>query len=143
MITGFILVESFYPFVKGNNFNDDNAKRPFLHGAYFVKNVIDGADTLKESDYPFKRFFIHRNGYLIFQDKKDVMLDFSLTYDRVREILYLRDYKQQEILLKYDYIPKDSLLISQYPFAGKEYMLIGKEIEWRKSPLLKKAFTGQ
>jgi hypothetical protein len=139
-ITGFILVESLYPFVTGNNFNDDAAKRPFLHGAYSVKNVIDGADTLNESSHPFKRFFIHRNGYLIFQDKKDSMQDFSLTYDTANQLLHLMDYKQQELILKYKYSPIDSLLILQYPIAGKKYLIIGKEIDWRKSPLLKKSF---
>ena len=140
LITGFILLESFYPFIKGNNFNDDTAKRPFLHGAYFVENVIDGKDTLNESGYPFKRFFIHRNGYFIFQDKNDVMQDFSLTYDTANQLLLLKDYQLQELIVKYNYIPKDSLLILQYPIAGKEYLLIGKEIDWRKFPLLKKSF---
>lgn len=140
LIACFILVESFYPFVNGNNFNDDTTKRPFLHGAYAVQNVIDGADTLSETIYPFKNFFIHRNGYLIFQDKKDALQDFSLTYDTANQLLLLTDYKQQKLVLKYNYIPRDSLLILQYPIAGKEYKLVGKAMDWRGLPLLKKSF---
>ena len=49
-ITGIILFESLYPYIRHRNFNDDVAGRPYLHGAYEVRQMIAGADTLLAKD---------------------------------------------------------------------------------------------
>lgn len=140
LIVGLVLAEVFYPFVKTRNFNDDLATRPFLHGAYEVTQLIQGTDTLALASSPVKRFFIHRNGYIIFQNPKDEMEDFKLTYEKEQQQFILQDYQLHTTRLKYSYQPKDSTLTLQYFNAGKEYKLSGKALEWRKLPALQKGF---
>jgi hypothetical protein len=140
LIAGLFLFEVFYPYIQTYNFNDDTAGRPYLHGAYEVKEVIAGTDTLNEADYPVKRFFIHRNGYMIFQNNKDEMQDYSLIYDTTNQLLLLKDYQLRESLLKYSYLPADSLLFLQYNKDGKEYQVSGKALDWQKLPVLRKGF---
>jgi hypothetical protein len=140
LITGLFLFEAFYPYIQANNFNDDTAGRPYMHGAYEVKGVIAGTDTLNEADYPVKRFFIHRNGYMIFQNSKDEMQDYSLIYDTTNQLLLLKDYQLRELLLKYSCHPADSMLFLQYNKDGKEYQVSGKSLDWKKLPVLRKGF---
>jgi hypothetical protein len=136
----FIFFESLYPYIRSGNFNDDNAKRPYLHGAYEVKQVIAANTILTEDNYPVKRFFIHRSGYIIFQNQKDEMQDFSLSYDTVAHFLVVKDYQLRQAILKYEYKAADSILALQYFNNGREYQLFGKAQDWRKLPVLQKSF---
>ncbi len=140
LIAGIICVEAFYPFITTKNFNGDLAERPYLHGAYEVKQVIVGTDTLAARDSPVKRFFIHRQGYLIFQDQEDETQDYKLSYDKDSSLFILTDYQLHKTILSFTYRQTDSVLILQYFKDGKEYKLAGKALDWRKLPLVKKRF---
>ncbi len=140
LLIGLIAVEAFYPYIKSGNFNDDLAQRPFLHGAYEVETVIESGDTIAPAASPVKRFFIHRNGYFIFQDQRDEMLDYQLTYDTSQQLLILKDYQLQETLLGYNYFPGDSLLSLRYEKNGREYQLTGRQLNWKELPVLKNEF---
>ena len=135
-----IFIEVLYPFIQKTNFNDDLAKRPYLHGAYEVKHLLQGNDTLEIANSPVKRFFIHRQGYIIFQSPDDEMKDYKLSYDKSQPLFILQDYQLKQSTLKYNYSAADSILSLQYYKGGKEYMLIGKALDWKKLPALKKDF---
>ncbi len=140
LTVGLICLEVFYPFIKSENFNGDTAKRPYLHGAYEVKQIISGADTLVAAYSPVKRFFIHRDSYIIFQNEQEEMLDYKIHIDKAKSLFILTDYQLKQTVLSYTYQPTDSILKLQYFNAGKESKLIGKAIDWKKLPALKKRF---
>lgn len=140
LIMGLILLEVLYPFIKTNNYNDDLVERPYLHGAYEVEQVISGSDTIPVTSSPVKRFFIHRNGYIIFQNQQDEMQDYKLTYDTMMHQLLLQDYQLRNTKLNYLYHQQDNILTLQYFKLGKEYQLVGKELAWKRLPVLRKDF---
>lgn len=140
LITGLIFFEALYPYFRKNNFNDDVAKRPYLHGAYEVKQMIVGQDTLSANNFQIKRFFIHRDSYLIFQNQADEMLDYKLTYNPDKSGYVITDYQLYQKALSLMYNEADSLLTLKYFKDGKAYQLLGKTIVWRNLPLLRKGF---
>jgi len=139
-VTGLILFEAFYPYLKSKNFNDDTAKRPYMHGAYEVRQTIIATDTLTGKSSPVQRVFIHRENYMIFQNQADEMQDYKLSYDTDRYTYTLTDYQQQQIILSLNYRETDSILILKYFKDGKPYQLTSKAIDWKKLPLLQKGF---
>ncbi|GAB2815246.1 hypothetical protein [Ferruginibacter profundus] len=140
LAAGLIALEVFYPFLVSGNFNGDKMPRPYLHGAYEVTGVIDGEDTITLSASPVKRFFIHRDSYIIFQNQQDVMQDYKLGYDKTDTTFTITDYQFKETILSYNYNASDGILTLQYFSNGKALQLIGKAIDWRKLPALKKDF---
>jgi hypothetical protein len=140
LVTGFILLEAFYPYLVANNFNDDRAKRPYLHGAYTVQQVITGKDTVWGNDLPVKRFFVHRRGYLIFQDQQDRMQDYKLEYNTAISAYLLTDYQLKTAALDISYNGQDSLLTIKYTKDGQPVQLTGKALDWRKLPALRNSF---
>jgi hypothetical protein len=137
---GLIILEVFYPFLLSGNFNGDKTPKPYLHGAYEVTHIIEGKDSIASSASPVKRFFIHRDSYIIFQDQQDVMKDYKLSYDKSDTTFTITDYQFKQTVLSYVYQPADSTLTLQYFTNGKAIKLIGKAIDWRKLPALKKDF---
>lgn len=137
---GLILIEVFYPFIKAGNFNGDNSKRPYLHGSYEVKQLITGTDTLGADHSPVKRFFIHKDSYMIFQYQDDQLQDYKLAIDKTGSLFILTDYQLKQTVLSFQYQRADSSLTLQYFDAGKESRLVGKALDWRKLPLLQKSF---
>ena len=133
---GIILLEAFYPFFRSGNYNDDLAKRPPMHGAYEVKQFIAGSDTLAPAGFPVKRFFIHRDSYMIFQDQQDEMIDYKLVYDAGKKEYVLVDYNMKKEPVWLEYNTADSTL--QVSFRLNQ--LTGKALDWRKLPALKKEF---
>jgi hypothetical protein len=140
LATGVILLEVFYPFIRTGNFNGDTIQRPYLHGAYVVTKCIEGKDTLTAASSPVKRFFIHKDSYIIFQDQQEQMKDYKLQYGKTSTTFILTDYQFKQTRLAFNYQPGDSILTLQYFNNGKENKLVGKATDWRKLPVLKKEF---
>ncbi len=134
---GLIAVEVFYPFVRSGNFNGDHAARPYLHGAY---EVINNSDTFPPLHSPVKRFFIHRDSYIIFQDQHDAMKDYKLACDQNNSTFVLTGYNMKQTTLSFTYQQKDSILSLQYFDQGKAIMLTGKAVNWRGLPVLQNHF---
>jgi hypothetical protein len=137
----FILAESFYPYIRTHNFNDDQAQRPYLHGAYEVQFIMSGKDTLPASHLPVKRFFIHRDQYFIIQDQQDAMHDYKLVTNNATQQFVLKDYQLRERKLQFNYNPEDSVLLLQYFSADTVYWLHSKVLDWKKMPALQKEFN--
>lgn len=140
LATSLILLEVFFPFIRSGNFDGDTAQRPYLHGAYEVTKFIEGKDTLTAASSPVKRFFIHKDSYIIFQDQQEQMKDYKLQYDKTSTTFMLTDYQFKQTHHSFTYQPADSILTLQYFNNGKESKLVGKAIDWRKLPVLKKEF---
>lgn len=140
LVSGVILVEVLYPSIMDHNFNDDRAARPYLHGAYEVRQVLKGTDTLPKNDWPVKRFFIHRNGYIIFQDRQDNMQDYKLSYDLSANKMILEDYQLKKVSVPYHYSGSDSVLTLQLTKDSVLLSISGRALDWRQLPALKKEF---
>ncbi|MDZ4795586.1 MAG: hypothetical protein SGI83_15005 [Bacteroidota bacterium] len=137
---GIICIEVFYPFIKSGKLNGDNTARPHLHGVYEVRQVIVGTDTLAAIYSPVKRFFIHKESYMIFQDPADQLQDYKLALDKAESVFILTDYQLKQTVLSFQYQPADSTLTLQYFHNGTESRLVGKALDWKKLPLLQKSF---
>lgn len=133
---GIILLEAFYPFFRSGNFNGDISKRPYMHGAYEVKQFVAGTDTLLPNNFPVRRFFIHKDNYMIFQGVNDEMVDYKLLHDAGKQQYALVDYNMKKEPIWLEYNAADSTL--QVSF--KLDQLTGKALDWRKLPALKKEF---
>lgn len=140
MLMGLIFLETLYPYIKRNNFNDDKAKKPYLHGAYEVKRMIVEQDTLVADNFPVKRFFIHRESYLIFQNQADEMQDYKLSYNIDKYGYVLTDYQLHQTALSLEYHEADSLLTLMYFKDGTQYQLTGKALNWKELPVLRRSF---
>jgi hypothetical protein len=137
---GIIFLEAFYPFLRSGNFNGDKASRPDMHGAYQVTRYIAGTDTLQPASFPAKRFFIHKDSYMIFQNGEDEMTDYKLSYDMKKYEYVLTDYQLHKTPVHFKYNRSDSILILQYSKDGKAYELNGKALDWKKLPAVRRGF---
>ena len=140
LITGLIFFEALYPYFRKSNFNDDVAKRPYLHGAYEVKQMIVGQDTLSANNFQIKRFFIHRDSYLIFQNQADKMQDYKLSYNIDKYEYTLTDYQLKIVTVALKYNPTDSVLVVKYFKNDRQYEVTGKALDWKKLPLMNSGF---
>lgn len=132
MIIGLIFLQILYPYFQSQNFNDDNFKRNFLHGAYQVTEVIKGKDTLKLSEFPIEKIFVHRNNYIIFQDQNDKMTDYHFEINTLQTQLFLENYNKEKFLVTINYVKKDSTLKINF----NKYHIVCKAINWQKLPAL-------
>lgn len=140
VVIGIIFIEALYPYIKDCNFNDDLAQRPFLHGAYEVQQVIDKAQTTDFNFAPVKRFFIHRDGYIIFQNAKDEMQDYKLYIDSNKKQFVLVDYQDNLTQYNFSYLEKDSILELHCFEPDKVHSLKGKLLDWKRLPVLQNKF---
>ncbi len=127
-VIGMIFLEALFPYIISFNFNDDQANRPYLHGAYKIENINPPNDI--------KRFFIHRRGYLIFQNTKDEMSDYSLKINRQEQIFTLTNYHSENFDFNFSFSATDSILTLQ----KDSLILKGKMIDWKKMPALQQQF---
>ena len=139
LLAGFIIWESVFPYIKSGNWIGDKAMKPLLHGAYKVVEVSTPMDSAK-SELRLKNFFIHKDGYLIFQNEQDQMQDYRLHYDSTGKNLLLTDYNMQQMRVTYQFIPADSILTLQLTVNGIENKIKGKVIDWTKMPAIQKGF---
>ena len=132
IVVGLLFLQILFPYFQSQNFNDDLQVRPFLHGAYQVNQIIVKTDTLKTTDFPIHKIFIHRNNYIIFQGKNNVITDYHFEMDSIKKQLLLQDYKKNTIYVDYDFTKKDSTFRLRF----KNYSIVSKAINWRKLPAL-------
>ncbi len=139
-VVGFIFIEALYPAVTSGNFNDDTTERPLLHGVYEVKSILMKDTIVSPDDFPIKKFFIHRNNYIIFQNQQDEMRDYKLEIDQLKNKFVLTDYNLKQTDLLYSYSITDSTLTFDYIEKGIKYKVHTKALDWKKLPALKGGF---
>ena len=135
-----LILESLFPYLNSGNFNDDFAKRPFLHGAYEVQEFTENGKKLDCYSTPLKRIFIHRDGYLILQNQQDEMTDFKLEINQIKNTFILTDYELNKIKMNYTYSKKDGLLTLSSNKNGAVTVIKTKTINWKKLHALQKQF---
>jgi lysylphosphatidylglycerol synthetase-like protein (DUF2156 family) len=124
-----------FPYLLSGNLNDDHAKRPALHGAYNMEHFTMGNDTLNSCDFPYKRFFIHRNSYIIFQQKDDTMVDYFFAINAAKKQLEIEDYQKNKISVTYNYDEQTGDLKLFFENEAK-WMMEGKSLNWKALPAL-------
>jgi len=134
-----ILIETLIIYFQANNFNDDTAKRPYLHGGYAITNYTINNDSIANKNR-FKNIFIHRKGYFIFQNKYDEMKDYQLNYDIQNKKLILTDYDSSQIIFNYTYSEQDSILNLNGIVKNDTIYIEAKKIDLSKLPLFEKGF---
>lgn len=139
-LIGMLFLETLLPYLKTMNFNDDLAARPYLHGAYELQEILNNEQRISLDSFPIKRLFVHRKGYLIFQNKADEMQDFKLEINQAKEQFILTNYDLSQRKLNYEFYPKDSLLILAFPYENHFFNLKMKQLDWRNLPALKNQF---
>ena len=139
----FLFADALAVYFKENNFNDDKAPRPFLHGAYEVQTFIKNNDTLPPlltDTLRWRRMIIHRRGYLITQFMNDEMKDYQFSYDTVNTQLILDDYDATQIILNYT-IQKDSTLFLTGTINMNSIQVVLKKINLKTLPLFNDNFN--
>ena len=140
-IISLCFVESLIPYVSAQSFNDDSAARPYLHGAYEVKDAFDLGDTsLVKSSLAIKRIFIHRQGYIIFENYKNEMTDYKLEIDTTSHLFHLCDYFGNRTTIPFSYNPTKKILEIDYTKKGEHHLLKCKVLNWKKLVVLKDDF---
>lgn len=146
IIAGF-LFESLYTYVEKGRFNDDNAARPKLHGAYTVVSedpVTQIRTTPEKSKYfgdlsGVKRVFVHRKGYFIFQFQNDKMKDFQASVsDHSSNMTVKTNAGFAEIKSFCD--PKTGLYLFSWDEGEKHLVLVTEQVELDQLPLRKNKF---
>ena len=133
-----LVVEATYPFITAHNFNDDNAPRIFLHGAYeVVESQTSGQDSFFHR--PVKRFFIHRDGYIIFQYDDESTKDFKLIVDKKLRQFILTDYNLKQSIIHYRLDAEGNPEL-QYQRNASSFILKSKSLNWRELPALDDQF---
>ncbi len=143
LIIGLILFDTLFVYFVTNNFNDDKAQRPFLHGAYNVKIFVKNNDTLaplQTDKYRVKRIFIHREGYLIAQSMNDEMQDYKLRYEIINNKLILESYDSSKVILDYTYNKMDSTLFLSGSVYNDSVKIYSKQIDLSKLPIFQQNF---
>ncbi len=133
IIVLFIFSESLFPYIQSGNYNDDIAPRISMHGAYEITKTQ--SDGILEN-LNIKRFFIHRQGYFIFQYEGDSMKDFHLEIQQNK--LILTNYDEEKIELEYSYSDASKTLEIKSKELG--WTIYGEENNWGEMPLMKEGF---
>jgi len=139
-IIGMLFLEALYPALKSGQLNDDSVPRPFLHGAYEIVGMKEDELAVNICQSPVRRFFIHREGYLIFQDWQDKMTDYQLTINPEKNQMLLTDYHSEQIKVTYKWLAKDAILELSYFDGHHLHHYKAKALHWKELPVLKKQF---
>lgn len=134
LITGMIGY-TLFPYTSSTSFNDDDADRPLLHGAYEIKDFVISQDTIDKTIFPIKRIFIHRNNYIIFQLNDGKMIDYFFEINPIKKQLTLQDYKNKHSIVFYDYIDKTGRLTLKFN-NEKKWLIRSNKLDWRALPAL-------
>ncbi|GAA4336257.1 hypothetical protein GCM10023184_31460 [Flaviaesturariibacter amylovorans] len=128
---GFLaLAEALYPSLRSGHWNDDRAPRPLLHGAY---EVLSGALSPTIGPPPV-RLFVHRRGYLVFQDSAGFR-SFPLQV-RDEHLVVTYPNGRTRTTVPYVYHLRDSVLTVMRP-SGDTVLLRARMLDWRSLPALR------
>lgn len=127
-----LYLEAIFPYFQSGNFNDDCAPRPYLNGAYEVIQQVNS-----DKNILIKRVFIHRDGYLIFQDEHDQMTDFKMEIDPLQKEMMATNYDGSTKVFLFSY-HNNTLTLRLSPDTNS--MIICKKLDHRSLPLLQRQF---
>jgi hypothetical protein len=140
ILLSLIVLNAFLPYIQTQNFNDDTASRPFLHGAYLVEDFNwdhQKIDACLDEKTRWHRIFIHRRGYFIIQNMQGKFQDFKLSVSNNQ--LLLTDYQNQEHKLHFEYNQQQELSLNG-KINGYLVKLNATSLDWEALPLIKAPF---
>lgn len=139
-----IVIDAMAVYVQSNNYNDDAAPRPFLHGAYEAQTFVLNNDTLlpliTDTHY-WRRMFIHRRGYFIVQYMNDSMQDFELTIDSTKHSFTLLNVADSTTHFFCYTKDSDSALHLNGKLYNDSIKVHFNKIDLKKLPLLQNEFS--
>lgn len=144
LIICLIITDSLAMYFTSNNFNDDKAERPLLHGAYEVDLFVKNQDTLAPlltDTFRWKRIFVHRKGYLIIQKMNDEMEDHKLEYDAIAKQLIIENPADSISSELFYFTPNDSILILRGKLREDTIEIKTKKIDLKKLSALQNEFN--
>jgi hypothetical protein len=134
-----IIGDSLFPYIKSNNFNDDNSERPIHHGVYQVHSFKLNNEVQQGNDN-WEKVFIHRKGYLIIQLASQKMIDYKMYLNSSEQIITLVDYNKKAFDFSYE--EKNKRLTKIYGKVGGNEVLINlTDLNWKKMPLVMPQFN--
>jgi len=139
-----IVIDAMAVYIQTNNFNDDAAPRPFLHGAYEAQIFVLNGDTLlplTTDTHYWRRMFIHRRGYLIVQHMNDEMQDFELTIDSTKHSFTLLNTTDSSTHFFNYKKTSDSTLYLNGKLYNDSIKIHFNTIDLKKLPLLQNEFS--
>lgn len=104
--------------------------------AYLVIETLEN-NLLMEND-SIKRIFIHKDGYLIFQNINDEMTDYKLQVFKEKQQFVITDYDLKETKINYE--KRDSLLVLKFTKNEKAYQLTTKVLDHLSLPIFRDSF---
>lgn len=143
LVVGIILIDSLAMYIQANNFNDDNHPRPKYHGAFQVQSIIQNSETIPlslDSTQQWKRIFIHRKGFLISQNRRNVFQDYQIeeieegkfevlhTETKAKQILTI--HHQNDTLIFNFVSVSDSIQYLTLPIDLEALPLMQREFNW-------------
>jgi hypothetical protein len=141
LLLGVFLLEALQPFITKGCKNHDMAGKPYLHGAYEVFEVSRGKDSVDIHETPVRRFFIHRDGFMIFQDWNDGMSDYRLQLFPGNTEMILTDYALRQSRLDYQWHAQERVMtLSMYPKDSASYTYKARTLDWESLPALRRQF---
>lgn len=135
LIISIIFFEALYPYFRSNNFNDDVATRPTLHGAY---EVIESDFENSGNGMRLKRIFFHRDSYFIFQNESDEFFDFQMQLDPIDKLIVLDPGKTNELILSFEFNKKTNELNLTDTESGRIIRCV--KLKTEDLPLMKPLF---
>lgn len=96
--------------------------------------------SILSNEPTYKRMFVHRDGFLIFQDQNDHMIDLKMNIDSDRRRLELIDYDGHTTYGSYQESQKDSTLLLKIKQNDQIIFVQTKQLDWRELPLLQSQF---
>lgn len=138
LIIFFIFTESLFPYIRNQNFNNDNTIQNPLRGAYEVVKIEQNKTNKNSVNLKIKRIFIHRDNYFIFQYTDDTMEDFYLEINETRNQFTLTNYNGEKIKLNYKFVENSKTLAIYSPELGIN--IYSKSLPWKKMPLIQPLF---
>ena len=152
LLVGYFILCTSYPYIKNNNFNDDNATRPPLHGAYetfyFAINNEPQIPLITDTSI-WRRLFFHRQGYFIAQYMTDAMQDYNLQIDTTTKKLFITNTTNSSSNSStnsnenyFNYINQgDTILILNGTLGSDSILLKAKKLNLNTLPVLQKEFN--
>jgi len=143
LVAGLFVGEALVPFLQTRTFNDDQVRRPWLHGAYALTLQVQNGDTIfpaANQPQALRRLFIHRQGYLITQSVTEQLHDYRLTYAAGGRVLLLRDADSNTSRLVCTRATDGSWLQLRGTLGPDSVNLLARSLAWQQLPLLEPGF---
>jgi hypothetical protein len=136
LLIGLFFLEACFFVIQTGEINDDNAERPYLHGAYEY-------DTFgSEGHLPdVTKFFIHRRGFIIFETERG-MVDYKLEIDKVQQMFICTDYAGTVNLMPYKLYDNETRIDLEVKLFDDYYgrWMTFEKIDLEELPALKDEF---